>query len=118
MRLRFAGLYQVVSLLARLYSHQTIKAASTTMSVPTRIGRTIARMDRTVEMISSAMDTGIFPAPPVVAVTIGRTAPALATCTVPATSNPHASASTGLTSVTTLALAAKATAPAAGRISV
>ena len=28
----------------------------------------------------------MFPAPPVVAVTIGRTAPALATCTVPATS--------------------------------
>ena len=45
--------------------------------------------------ISSAMETGTFPAPPVVAVTTGRTAAALTTCTPPAMSKPHASASTG-----------------------
>src|SRR5688500_20187409 len=93
------------------------KAAKITSSVPTRIGVMIARMDRTVDTTSSAMETGTFPTPPVVAVTIGRTAPALATCTLPAMSSPLASASTGLISVTTLALAAKAMAPEIGRAS-
>ena len=72
----------------------------------------------TVEIISSAMLTGTFAAPPVVAVTIGRTAADFTTCTLPATSKPHARASTGLILVTTLALAANAIAPAAGRTTV
>jgi len=79
-------------------------------------GTTTARMDRIVDTMSSAMLTGTLPAPPVVAVTAGRTAAALTAWTLPATIRPAASESTGWISVITLALAAKAMAPAAGRM--
>ena len=82
------------------------------------MGITIARIDMTVEKMSSAMLTGTFPTPPVAAVTAGRTATDLTACTLPEISSPQINASTGWTSVITLALAAKATAPAAGRIKV
>ena len=111
-------LYQVVSLFILSHSRQTMKDATTIRRVPMIIGITMASMERTVETTSSAMLTGTFAAPPVVAVIAGRTNPDLVTCTVPATSRPDASAKMGLMSVTTFALAANAMAPAAGRMKV
>jgi len=67
-------------------------------------GTTTARMDKIVDTMSSAMLTGTLPAPPVVAVTAGRTAAALTAWTLPATIRPAASESTGWISVITLAL--------------
>ena len=73
-----------------------------------KMGITIARMDRMVAVMSSARLTGALPAPPVVAVTIGRTAAALTVCTPPAINSPQASARAGCRSVITPAVAAKA----------
>ncbi len=95
-----------------------MNAKTTIRMIPTRIGTRTDKKDTTVENTSSAMLTGTFPAPPVVAVTAGLTARALTECTPPATSSPAASESTGLMSVMTSALAAKAIAPAAGRTKV
>ena len=67
-------------------------AASAAMAIGSRIDR----KDTTVDVMSSAMLTGTFPAPPVVAVTSGRTAADFARCTLPATSRPQAIARTGL----------------------
>src|SRR5574341_475370 len=53
------------------------KATNTMMSVPTMMGVKIERTNTTVEVTSSAMDTGVLATPPVVAVTIGRTTPVL-----------------------------------------
>lgn len=53
------------------------------------------KMESPVAVISSKVLTATFPNPPVVVVTAGRSAPALAACTPPAISNPAASASTG-----------------------
>ena len=75
-------------------------------------------MDKNVDMISSAMLTGVFPAPAVVAVKAGRTATDLTVCTLPAMSSPEIIDRIGLMSVITFALAAKAIAPAAGRTKV
>ena len=111
-------LYQVVALFILSQMRQIMKEAMTTRRVPINIGIMMARMDNTVEITSSAMLTGTLAVPPVVAVMAGRTTPDLATCTVPATSRPDANAKTGLISVTTFALAAKAIAPAAGRMKV
>ena len=81
-------------------------------------GKTTESKETTVEVASSAMLTGTFAAPPVVAVTKGRTANDLTACTPPETSRPATSAKIGLTLVKFEALAAKTIAPAVGRIKV
>src|SRR5581483_3119575 len=108
-----------VSGLPVLRAHHQIRnrikmATSATMAIGTKT----AKNETAVEVTSSAMLTGTLPAPPVVAVTVGRIATDLTACTLPATSNPQASAITGLRPVMTFVLAAKAMAPATGRTKV
>lgn len=91
-----------------------MKNSATT--IITETGTTIDKMDRVVEVMSSAILTGTLAVPPVAAVTAGRIAADFTACTPPEISSPKASARIGLISVTTLVLAAKAIAPAVGRM--
>ena len=59
---------------ARRHIHQIMKAVSIIITAAIKTGRTIARIEKIVEMTSSMRLTGTFPVPPVVAVTAGRTA--------------------------------------------
>ena len=91
---------------------------SNTRIIPIIMGIRIAKIDKNVDMTSSAMLTGVFAAPAVVAVSAGRTAADLTVCTLPAINNPAIIDRIGLISVRTFALAAKAIAPAMGRTKV
>ena len=79
------------------------------------IGTIIERTETVAEVISSAMLTGVLPAPPVVIVTAGRIASDLTAWTLPEMNKPAIRARTGFTCVMLDALAAKTMAPAVGR---
>lgn len=81
-------------------------------------GITMARNEMTTEMTSSAKLAGALAVPPDTRESMGRTTTDLVVWTLPAINNPAARVKIGLISVTTLVAAAKATAPAAGRMRV
>ena len=61
----------------RLYHHQSRSVNKTMVRAAAMIGRTTAMIVAAVAMVSSAIETGMLPAPPVVAEAAGRTAAAL-----------------------------------------
>ena len=70
------------------------------MMIDIKIGNTMAIIEVTMDMMSSAMLTGTFPTPAVVTDTAGRTANDLKACTDPATRIPAIIEMTGCILVT------------------
>jgi hypothetical protein len=74
----------------------TIEVTRTKRQIAT-IGITMDRIDTVVDVTSSAILAGTFPAPPVATATAGRTARDLTACTLPEINKPAIMARTGFT---------------------